>query len=129
MWIAYNPNPASMRKVGDCSVRAVAKALDTDWETAFIKLCVNALAMGDMPNANNVISSVLRQNGFKRMDLPHNCPDCYTVIDFCRDHPIGTYILGIGNRSSGHAVAVVDGNYYDTWDSGLEIPDFYWRKE
>ena len=34
MFKEYNPNPVS-RRVGDCAVRAVAKALDIDWETAY----------------------------------------------------------------------------------------------
>lgn len=33
MWIEYNPNPTG-RNVDDCAVRAVSKALNTDWETA-----------------------------------------------------------------------------------------------
>ena len=125
MWVEYNPNPASMRKVGDCSVRAVAKALNVDWETAFIKLSVNALAMGDMPNANNVIASVLRQNGFKRMDIPNECPDCYTIKEFANEHPRGTYVVGTGI----HVVTIENGNYFDSWDSGDEIVAYVWAKE
>ena len=34
MWVEYNPNPSG-RRVGDCAVRAVAKALNVDWETAW----------------------------------------------------------------------------------------------
>ena len=52
-------------------------------------------------------------------------PDYYTVEDFCADHPKGTYVLGTGS----HAVAVVDGFYYDAWDSGNEIPIYYWKEE
>lgn len=48
MWIEYNPNPVG-RKVGDCAVRAVAKALETTWEKAHVMLDINAIAMGDMP--------------------------------------------------------------------------------
>lgn len=125
MWVEYNPNPASMRKVGDCSVRAVAKALNVDWETAFIKLSVNALAMGDMPNANNVIASVLRQNGFKRMDISNECPDCYTIREFANEHPRGTYVVGTGI----HVVTIENGNYFDSWDSGDEIVAYVWEKE
>lgn len=125
MWVEYNPNPASMRKVGDCSVRAVAKALNVDWETAFIKLSVNALAMGDMPNANNVIASVLRQNGFKRMDISNECPDCYTIREFANEHPRGTYVVGTGI----HVVTIENGNYFDSWDSGDEIVAYVWAKE
>ena len=29
----------------------------------------------------------------------------------------------------GHVVTVQDGKYYDTWDSGNEIPVYYWEKE
>lgn len=31
MWKPYNPNPVG-RSVGDCAVRAIAKALDVTWE-------------------------------------------------------------------------------------------------
>lgn len=51
--------------------------------------------------------------------------DLYTVNDFCIDHPNGTYILAI----DGHVVCVTDGYYYDSWDSGDEIPIYYWIKE
>jgi len=36
-----------------------------------------------------------------------------------------THILAL----SGHVVCVMDGDYYDTWDSGGEVPLYYWRKE
>jgi hypothetical protein len=125
MFVEYNPNPASIRKVGDCAVRAVSKALNISWETAYIKLVMNGLAMGDMPNANNVIASVLRQNSFKRMDVPADCPDCYTVAEFASKYPRGTYVAGTGV----HIVTIKDGNYYDSWDSGDETIAYVWKKE
>lgn len=117
----YNPNPM-MRNVGDCSVRAVSKALGIDWETAYIRIMVNGYSMCDMPSPDAVFGSVLRQNGFKRAIVPNSCPDCYTIADFCKENPEGKYVLGTG----GHVVAVVDGNYYDSWDSGQEIPLYVW---
>lgn len=117
----YNPNPM-MRNVGDCSVRAVSKALGIDWETAYIRIMVNGYSMCDMPSSDAVFGSVLRQNGFKRAIVPNSCPDCYTIADFCKENPEGKYVLGTG----GHVVAVVDGNYYDSWDSGQEIPLYVW---
>ena len=36
-WIEYNPNPRRNR-VGDCAIRAVAKATDQDWEMAYTGL-------------------------------------------------------------------------------------------
>lgn len=121
----YNPNPVG-RHVGDCAIRAIAKALDIDWETAFILVTVNAYQMGDMPSSDSVWGAVLRENGFYKKIIPNYCPDCYTVEDFCEDHPNGIFVLGFG----GHVATVVDGKLYDSWDSSKEIPIYYWyRKE
>ena len=122
-WIEYNPNPVG-RKVGDCSVRAITKALDMEWEGAYVALVINGLSMGDMPSSDSVWGATLRQNGFKRKALPDTCPDCYTAADFCEDHPRGVFVLGFG----GHVATVVDGDLYDSWDSSNEIPQFYWYK-
>ncbi len=125
MWRQFNPNPIS-RRVGDCAIRAVACALGTDWETAYIEICQAGIQMGDMPSANAVWGAVLRQHGFYRDSLPHVCPDCYTVAEFCADHPHGIYVLG----TDGHVVTAIDGDWYDVWDSGDEIVTYYWyRKE
>ena len=125
MYKHYNPNPMS-RQVGDCSVRAIAKALDTDWETAYLLIIVNGFSMGDMPSSDSVWGSVLRQHGFYREAIPNTCPDCYTAEEFCREHPTGTYVLAFG----GHVVTVKDGDLYDSWDSSNEVPAYFWyRKE
>lgn len=125
MWIKYNPNPTG-RSVGDCAVRALSKALRIDWESAYTLASDAGYAMGDMPSADSVWGAVLRQAGFYRQAIPSSYPDDYTVRDFCRDHPRGTYVLGLG----GHVVAIEDGDYYDSWDSGQETPVYTWyRKE
>lgn len=125
MWIKYNPNPTG-RMVGDCSVRAVSKALDIDWETAYLLIVSNGYSMGDMPSSDSVWGSVLRQHGFYRKAIPNTCPECYTAEDFSHDYPKGIYVLGFG----GHVATIVDGNLYDSWDSSQEIPVYvWWRKE
>ena len=124
VWIEYNPSPVG-RNVGDCSVRAVAKALNTDWETAYALISLNGYLMGDMPSSNSVWGAVLRQHGFSRHAIPNTCPDCYTAEDFCAENPRGVYVLGFGN----HVATVVDGHIYDSWDSSKEIPQYYWHKE
>jgi hypothetical protein len=40
------------------------------------------------------------------------------------EHSSGTYIAATGR----HAVAVVDGNWYDSWDSAGEVPIYYYQK-
>lgn len=124
MWIKYNPNPTG-RNVGDCAVRAVAKALKIDWEDAYALIAANGYAMGDMPSADSVWGAVLRQNGFYRKAIPNTCPDCYTAEDFCKDNPYGTFVLGFG----GHVATVVNGNLYDSWDSSQAIPVYVWYEK
>ena len=124
MFVEYNPNPTG-RHVGDCSVRAVSKALGVDWETAYVMTTMNGFSMGDMPSSDSVWGATLRKNGFYRKSIPDTCPDCYTVKDFCEDHPDGTYVLGFG----GHVATVVDGNLFDSWDSSNEIPQFFWHRK
>ena len=124
MWIEYQNNPVG-RRVGDCSVRAISKALNMGWEAAYIALVINGLQMGDMPSSDSVWGATLRQHGFKRTNIPDECPACYTASDFCEDHPQGVFVLGFG----GHVATVVDGNLYDSWDSSKEVPQFVWYKE
>lgn len=124
MFSEYNPNPTS-RRVGDCAVRAVAKALDVDWEHAYALIVLNGYQMGDMPSSDSVWGSVLRQNGFYRDIVPNTCPDCYTAEDFANDHPHGVFVLGFG----GHVATVKDGVLYDSWDSSKEIPQFFWYRK
>ena len=64
-YVHYQPNPVE-RNVGDCAVRAVAKALDIDWEAAYALIVANGFQMGDMPSSDAVWGSVLRQYGFYR---------------------------------------------------------------
>lgn len=122
-FVLRNPNPKNAR-VGDCVIRAITIALNSTWEKVYSELAGYGFMMCDMPSSNAVWGQYLKDKGFKRDIIPDSCPqDCYTVTDFCKDNPIGTYILGTGS----HVVAVIDGNYYDTWDSGNEMPIYYWR--
>lgn len=123
-WQMWNENPAG-RATGDCAVRAVALALDVDWETAYALIALNGFLMGDVIASNAVWGSVLRQHGFSRRSLPDTCPDCYTVNDFADNNPHGVYVVGTGN----HVVTIKDGVVYDSWDSRQEIPQYYWHKE
>lgn len=124
MFVEYNPNPVG-RKVGDCAVRAVAKALKIDWESAYLEMAEAGLSMGDMPSSDSVWGAVLRKYGFYRKAIPNMCPDCYTAEDFCLDHPYGTFVLGFG----GHVATVSDGVLYDSWNSSKEVPVYYWYRK
>lgn len=124
MFEKYNPNPLH-KSVGDCTVRAISKAMGQTWEETYTALCLQGLMLCDMPSANAVWGAYLKSNGFKRQMLHDNCPDCYSVNDFALEHPRGTFILAL----SGHVVCVQDGVLFDSWDSGGEIPLYFWFKE
>lgn len=125
MFTRYNPNPVRPEGgSGDCAVRAISMALDISWEEAYAKLAANGFLMGEMPSSDLVWGSVLRQNGFIKELLPNTCPDCYTVKDFCRNHPKGTYAV----KSDGHVAAVKDGILFDSWDSSMNVVIYVWKK-
>lgn len=123
-YIKENPNPNGSY-VGDCVIRALSIATGDDWDGIYLDLCVEGLMVSDMPSSNKVWGDYLKKRGYHRYVIPDTCPHCYTIRDFTRDHPYGIYILGTGT----HVVAVIDGNYHDSWDSGDENPVYYWHKE
>lgn len=122
-YIFANPNPAK-KLVGDCVIRAIAILTDRSWDSVYLDLIVYTYKLKDMPSSNNAWISYLKSLGFSQFLLPDTCPDCYTVSDFAKDNPKGSFLLGTGS----HVVAIVDGDYYDTWDSGEEIPIYFFSK-
>lgn len=124
MFVFFNPNPVS-KCVGDCTVRALSKAMCKPWEDTYLALCVEGLRMHDMPTANSVWGSYLKRNGYRQYALPDTCPECYTVASFASEHKQGTYILALSN----HVVTVADGDWHDTWDSADEVPVYYFTRE
>lgn len=120
----YNPSPIGKR-TGDCVISAISKALNQTWEETFMGLAEVGLLIYETIESNPTWDLYLRQNGFSRHAISNSCPHCYTIEDFSYDFPFGTFVLGTGN----HAVAVVDGVIYGTWDPSNEIPIVYYQME
>ena len=123
VWQYVNKNPRG-RSVGDCTVRAISVATNNGWAETYLDLCLFGLLMADMPSANAITAAYLKKHGFQRKNIPETCPDYYSVKDFCKDHKDGIFVLGTGT----HMVAVINGDYYDAWDSGDELPVYYFEK-
>lgn len=119
----YNPNPFGA-KVGDCVIRAISAATQQDWDSTYTGLTFQGFVLKDMPSSNYVWGEYLRSKGFERAHIPNSCPVCYTVDDFADDHPNGCYVLGTGT----HAVAVISGEVWDSWDSRGEVPIYFYKK-
>lgn len=120
-WQKYNANPQEKR-VGDCTIRAISKATDQAWDKVYMDLCLQGYMMADMPSANHVWGEYLRGRGFRR-EIPDG-GEC-TIHNLCEQNPKGIMLAA----TNGHIVAIMNGTYYDTWDSGDEIVLYIWRKE
>jgi len=122
MWIRCNPNPLG-KQTSDCVIRALAIALEQSWKRTYRELCDLGEIEAEMPNANSLWGLYLKRKGAEQFLLPESCPQCMTVRAFCERFPEGTYVIGTGS----HAVACIDGDYYDAFDSGPESPAYFWR--
>ena len=101
-------------------MRAISVALGISWYQAFDMLCKEARHMCNLPSSDEVWGAVLLQNGFIKWVVPKTT----TAGRFCREHPVGTFVLAFG----GHVATVRDGVLYDSWDSSNEIPIYYFRR-
>lgn len=120
----YNPNPDG-KHVGDCVIRALTLLFDDSWENIFIDLTMQSAVMYDLQNSNAVWAKYLKLNGYHQYTVPDTCHYCYTIARFCTEHHNGKYLVAAGS----HVVAVVDGDYYDTSDTGQEVVTYYFGKE
>ena len=124
MFIKRNENRDG-KLVGDCVIRAMSTLLNQGWNTTFLGLTVQAFIDADMPSSDSVWNNYLIYKGYERQVIPSVCPNCITVREFAEDHPYGRFLLFVG----GHAVAVVNGNYIDTWDSGDKTVIYFFQKK
>ena len=122
MWVECNPNPLG-KTTGDCVVRAIAIATDQSWRKTYRQLCELGEKHADMPNSNAIWSMYLRQRGARQFLLPESCPECITVEAFCERYPDGVYVIGTGD----HAVCIISGDWYDSWNSGMCVPTIFWQ--
>ena len=124
MYKFYNPNPHGLI-TDDCTVRAISLISHKSWDETYIGIAVTGYNSKRMMSTNSTWCLYLSSLGFKQIMIPNFCPDCYTVREFCNDNPTGEFVLTTGT----HVIGAIDGDYYDAWDSGNEVPISYWRKE
>lgn len=125
MYRHYNENPRGNFHAGDCVIRAISIVTGDTWEKIYAELCAEGYSAGDWGNSNGVWDAYLRRNGFTRYICPNDCPYCYSLADFAQEHPTSSYLVATGN----HLVALVDGDWWDSWDSAGVTPIYYYTKE
>lgn len=133
MFIKLNLNPFGL-DTGDCVIRAITLALNYNWFMVHDELSFLSRKMGDMPSSNRVWKTYLTGKGYKEEMAQNTCPNCLTVKQFCKTHPKGHFVLSVCEYTRArenlivtgtHVVAVIDGDYYDTLDSGGDVPLSY----
>ena len=124
MWKYYNPNPKE-NLTTDCTVRAISLAIGESWDDVYSDLAIKGFISKKMPSNDSLWNAYVRGKGFRVRPVPDTCPDCYTLRDFCEEHPKGTYLV----KCEEHLVCAIDGDYFDTWDSGDQTVFYYFTKE
>ena len=128
-FVYYQPNEKDLKdQYGDCTIRALSKALNCTWVEAF-DLTIPICRREQVTNLFNAPSAIertfLAELGFIYHGVSNKKGSRRPTVDeFAKAHPTGTYILNVAN----HEVACVDGNYYDTWDSGKKSLYGYYER-
>lgn len=118
MYKYYQPNEKDLKdKYGDCTIRAISKALNCSWLEAY-DVCVPFEREEQCPISCmtlDLYKKVFGSLGFEYHSITvKKGSKRPTVESFSKEHKKGTYICRVAN----HFVTVVDGDYFDTWDSG-----------
>ena len=125
----YQPNKKDLKdQYGDCTIRALSKALGVTWLEAFdkmIPLCREYQVSNVFGAPSSIERQIVERLGFTYHGISNKRGSRRPTVDsFAKDHPEGTFILNVAN----HEVACVDGKYYDTWDSGYKSLYGYYEK-
>ena len=125
----YQPNQKDLKdNYGDCTVRALSKALNCSWLEAFdvmIPFCREYQCSNIFNLPSGVEREIMEKLGFSYTGISNKKGTKRpTVKSFALSHPTGTYILNVAN----HEVALIDGIYYDTWDCGYKSLYGYYQK-
>jgi hypothetical protein len=122
MYKNLNLNPKK-KKVSDCVIRSFALASGKTWEETLTSLYEIAIQQKTIPNEKETYTKYAEILNFKKCKIELINGHKPTVKSFSELHPKGIYIL----RCAGHIVAVKNGNYIDTWDSGYKSVYMYWQ--
>lgn len=123
-WVEYNPNPNHNTKANDCTIRAYCAAEKLEWDDAYDIACKYGKNLAFMPNDNTAVKRIVEEEfGYTRHKLSKEERGT-TVNDFAIKHNEGTFLVEVAR----HLVAVINGEYYDSWDSGKKKIRGYYTK-
>ena len=137
----FNPNPKARYKAdgtpmkwhkGDCTTRALCKALDLDWKAAFKLQCDEAIKKCNEPNSKEVYESVLLANGFTKgvinkefIRKNHSRPLISKLLDDIYQKEGKKKVV---IKTTHHLVAAEGDTLYDVWNCSDECVWSFWYK-
>lgn len=138
----YNPSPKKRVKAdgtpmkwhkGDCTTRALSKALDLSWHETFKLQCEEAAKQCENTTAKSVSKAILLANGFKKGVIDPQ----WVRENHCRPtvrQVVNTAYEKLGKRKvvvgcTHHLVAAEGDVLYDTWNCGEETAWSWYYKD
>ena len=121
----YFPCKLQKDKVGDCAIRAVAHATETDYMEVMREMFSLGLEMGRLPNDDLVVEKYLETKGFKKFSpLTHSGKKKYEVRYFPAEEN-KTYIV----RVSRHVTCIKNNVVLDIWNCGESAAQSYYVRD
>lgn len=130
-YVFYNPNPKQRYhkdgtpmkwKQCDCTVRALCKVENSNWESVYKLLVGIGLKNYMMPNDPDLLSIAFTEMGYIRHTFKNT--ERIPLKKFATKFKSGSFLA----MMPGHIVAVVNGKYYDVFDTGDSYITSYWEK-
>ena len=125
MFIRRNANPEN-KNVNDCIVRAISIVENIPWDDVFSALCEIAVEEKAMPNYEGVYEKCLANLCYVKAFVEDEYGGLQPMLyKFAMDHPDIKAVLSV----EGHAVPLINGDYYDIYDCGRQKVSLYYVKE
>lgn len=126
-FVYYQPNLKDLKDTfGDCVIRALTKVFNKPWKEMYDELVPIARELQCMPNQKNCYEKYLLDNGFQYFGISNKKGTKRpTIKKFALTNKSGIFIVNVAN----HVCCIIDGKYYDTWDSGDKCMYGYYTKQ
>lgn len=124
--VYFQPNEKDLKdQYGDCAVRAICKAENLPWLDAYDIMYKYSREVQSPMNCKTGFEHIVKKLGYTYKGISNKKGSKRPTVDsFAKEHISGTYIAVVAN----HYVTIVDGKYYDTWDSGSRCMYGYWTR-
>ena len=119
----YQPNPDPAKAKGDCVIRALCAATESEWIDVFDQLTYIARNTYDIPNGKDCFTTFLANHQFTQYKVTNKKGTKRpTMKSLIKQYP-DKIIVG---HCSHHLTCARDGKVRDTWDTTEKPLYSYW---